>query len=238
MLARLRIRPPLSLLLTALLSALGGGMVSILPSSAVVSARHTASATHKKAHKPRRKKPARRHVRVRRGPTGPAGSTGATGPQGPAGAAGPAGSAGPQIALSLQIDWLGAENAPEHESSSAQLPGIGALTATCTTQTQTLTLAPANGNYRTVLDASTFEREGTNGVSSNERHETTTAPITLALPPNGMISATVSLEPIAGNGGEQLAAPAMLTLSSEFKMNGSIGSEDDCHVAGQIIGQQ
>ena len=234
MLARLRIRVPLSLLLTAFLSALGGGLVAILPSSALVSARHTASATHKKAHKPRRKKLTRRHVTVRRGPTGPAGPVGPAGPQGPAGAAG---AAGPQIALSLQIDWSEAQNTSGHESSAVALPGTGTLTATCTTQTQTLTLAPANGNYRTVIDATTFNSAGTQ-AATNERHETTTTPITLKLPTNGMINATISLEPIAGNGGEQLAAPAMLTLSSEFVVNGSNGPEDDCYVAGQIIGQQ
>jgi hypothetical protein len=231
--SRLRIRLPLSLLVTAILSALGGGLVAILPSSALISASHTSgvAAKHSKHH---RKAP-RLKVVVRRGRTGPRGAPGPAGPQGPAG---PAGAAGPQIALSLQINWLEAANSSGHESSAATLPGIGTLTATCTPQTQTLTLTPASTSYRTVIDATVFEGEGTQGVSSNERHETTSAPIVLALAPNGMINATVSLEPIAGNGGEQLAAPATLTLSSEFKANGSSGSEDFCYVAGQLIQQQ
>ncbi len=240
MLSRLRVRPSLPLLATAVLSALGGGLTAILPSSALTVARPDAgvAAKHGKSKKHARKAGGRHRVTVRRGPAGPTGPAGPAGPAGPPGPAGGAGPAGPQIALSLQVDWREASNVQGHESASVALPGIGTLSASCTLQAQTLTLTPASSTYRTVLDASTLQGEGSQGVSSNERRETTGAPTTLALPPNGMITATVSLEPIAGNGGEELAAPAMLTLSSEYKLNGASGAEDDCFVAAQVVQQQ
>ncbi|HEY7892384.1 MAG TPA: hypothetical protein VIC05_09275 [Solirubrobacteraceae bacterium] len=237
MLKRLRVRLPLSLLATALLSALGGGLTAVLPGSALTSARPDASvaAKHNKPSKHAKKTSGHHRVSVRRGPPGPVGPAGPAGPQGPAGATG---APGPQIAVSLQVDWREASNIQGHESASVALPGIGTLSASCTLQAQTLTLTPASSTNRTVLDASTLQGEGNQGVSSNERRETTGEPTTLALPPNGMITATVSLEPIAGNGGEQLSSPAMLTLSSEYEQNGSSGSEDYCYIAGQIIQQQ
>ena len=55
-----------------------------------------------------------------------------------------------------------------------------------------------------------------------------------ALPPNGMLSATFSVEPVTGNGGPG-PAPSTLTLSSEYKVNDSDPSQDFCFVAGQVI---
>lgn len=174
--------------------------------------------------------PSRRAKRLvwRRGPAGP---------QGPRGLSGPEGAPGPQIAVSLAVNWLGLDNAPGNDAASAELPGVGTLVATCSATTQSLTLFPDGGGGRTVLDVTVFQGEGTAGASSNERHESSGAPVSLPLPPNGMVSGVISVEPVAGDGG-QLASPATLLLSSEWKNNDPSPASNYCYVAAQALQQQ
>jgi hypothetical protein len=241
-----RNRPRLSIALPVLLTvfgctlavALAGTATVSKPQTVVMSSAHTtspeAAAAHPRVHR-RHHHHKRHHPRVSKGRR----VRTVVGPPGPPGAQGPEGPPGPQVALSLAVNWLGLENAPGHDSSSAGLAGIGTLTATCNEATQTLTLTPAGNGGRTVLDVTTFQGEGTEGASSNERltTESASAPISVPLPPNGMVSGTLSVEPISGNSGA-LALPASFMLSSEWKTNDPNTALNYCYVAAQLLHQQ
>jgi hypothetical protein len=169
-----------------------------------------------------------------RGPQGPQGPRGPVGPVGPAGPAGPA---GPNIGLSLTINWTGVANAPGNDTATATDPAIGTLTATCNGGDQQIVLAPAQvSGVRTVADVTTFQGEGTQGISSNQRltSEGNGSPITIPLPTNGMIVGTVSLEPIGGTGGPE-PDPVTLTVSSQWKLNDPTPANDYCYIAGQAL---
>ncbi len=249
-----RRHPRMSIALAAVLSALLGGIVLGLPGGAATTAprpqttamrslrtapggradrraagqriglrnRQKAKHAHRRRHGHKR---ARRQA-VRIGPAGPPGPTG------------PPGAPGPQIAISLTINWLGSVNAAGHDTATGQLSGVGTLTVTCNTDTQTLSLAPAGNGGRSVLDVTTFQGEGTAGASSNQRlYSESNAPVSVELPNNGMMSGTVSAEPIGGDGG-QLASPASFLLSTEWKNNDPDPGRNYCYVAAQVLQQR
>jgi hypothetical protein len=173
---------------------------------------------------------------------GPRGQRGPRGPRGPRGRRGPAGRRGPRgadRALNLTITWRGDAAAPGRDSDSVVVKGIGTLTAVCTPQTQTLTLKPARSDVRTTANISDFE----GSAATNEQPYTEGGtPLLIgsptqpggALPPNGMIFATLSVEPIAGDGGLG-PSPATVTLSSEYKVNDPNPANDYCFIAAQVI---
>jgi hypothetical protein len=175
-------------------------------------------------------------VTVVRGPRGPRGRRGARGPRGPAGRRGPRGS---DRVLNLTINWRGDAAAPGRDADSVVVAGIGTLRAICTPQTQTLTLTPAAGDVRTTANVSDFE----GSAATNEQPYTVGGtPLLIgsptqpggALPPNGMIFATLSVEPIAGDGGPG-PSPATVTLSSEYKVNDPDPAADYCFIAAQVV---
>lgn len=219
-------------MLLVLLGGLAGGLTAAFPSGTAVHERSAAPAAGAHAVP----STTARHRAKRHWRRGPRGRRGRAGERGPAGAPGPVGAPGPDIAGSLTINWRGLENAPGHDGASAQLPGIGTLTATCNASTQVLSLTPAVAGRRTVLDVTEFQGEGTTGASSNQRLPgESTAPVSVPLPPNGMVSGVISVEPISGNG-EPLAHPATFLLSSEWKVNDSEHpSENYCYVAAQLL---
>ncbi len=204
-------------------------------SRSVGSARQ-AAADHKTAA-PKKSASAQRTVLVRGaagavGPQGVEGPTGPAGPQGPEGAPGPT---GPDLAVSLSINWSGLAYAPERDTTVQSIPGIAQVEARCTVEEQALVLTPTLSGVRTVADVTTFQGEGTAGVSSHARiYSESTTPITIPLPTNGMIEGTLSVEPVTGDGGPG-PAPYSLTLSSEWKLNDPNEANNYCYVAGQFL---
>lgn len=243
-------RPRMSIAIVALVSALAGGLAVVLPGAATVSrpqavavsslrpagpgpAANQASDSQARRHQLRRRKPrhvGRSHRKKRRRRSVRVGPAGLPGPQGPPGPA------GPDISTALTINWRGLDSAPGHDTAAGQIVGIGTLLVTCNATTQTLNLLPAGNGTRSVLDVTTFRGEGTEGTSSNQRLASeSSAPISVDLPSNGMISGTISAEPISDGG--QLAAPATFLLSSEWKSNDPDPSLNYCYVATQVLQQ-
>jgi hypothetical protein len=181
-------------------------------------------------------KPAQRVVVVRgaTGPRGFAGVTGPEGPPGPEGLQGPPGPPGPNIAVSPTLNWHGLENAEGRDRTVTELPGIARIELRCGTAAQDILITPSNEGVRTVADVTTFQGEGTAGVSSHDRQfSESLAPLAIPLPPNGMIEGTLSVEPISGEGVG--AAPASFTFSSEWKLNDPDAAANYCYIAGQFL---
>jgi len=157
------------------------------------------------------------------------------GPAGPAGPAGPPGPPGPNIAASLSLNWSGFANTASFDSSQAALAGLASLSTVCNASVQQLVITPAAQGVRTVADLTTMQGEGVQGISSFQRTESDSGtPIVVALPNNGMITGTISVEPISGTGGVE-ADPATITLSSQFKLNDPDAADDFCYVAAQAV---
>jgi hypothetical protein len=174
-------------------------------------------------------------VRGVTGPRGPQGVAGAAGPAGLAGPEGPPGAPGPNLAVSLTINWSGLAYAPERDTTVETIPGVAQVEARCTLEEQALVITPALSGVRTVADMTTFQGEGTAGISSHTRtFSESTAPLSVPLPTNGMIEGALSVEPIAGDGGGG-PAPSSLTLSSEWKLNDPDEANDYCYIAGQFL---
>jgi hypothetical protein len=120
------------------------------------------------------------------------------------------------------------------------IQGIGTLDAVCNLNRQSLQLTPASSGVRTTANISDFE----GSVSSNNQPYSTDpgSPIIIgspsqpggALPPNGMLMATFSVQPVSGDGGPG-PAPATLTVSSEYKVNDPDPTQNYCFIAGQVI---
>jgi hypothetical protein len=178
-----------------------------------------------------------RGLRGPRGHTGPRGLTGAAGPAGPAGVAG---AAGTDHAESLTLNWRGVDAAPGRDVASTVVPGLGTLRVTCNPSTQQMTFTPASDGVRTAVNVSDFE--ATNATNEQPYSTSTSQPIVIgsptqpghALAPNGMLMATISVEPISGDGGPG-PSPATLTVSSEYKVNDPSGPNDFCFVAAQVL---
>ena len=179
----------------------------------------------------------RHGIVIVRGPRGYRGYRGFRGPQGPAGPQGPTGAQGPagtDHVSSFSVNWSSG-NWSGHDSASVSIAGIGTLTAVCNPSQQTLTLTPSTGGARTSVNVSDFEA---NSAYNSQPFSQDGSPIQIgspnqggALPPNGMIMATFSVQPISGNGGPG-PNPATLTLSSEY--GPSRPPSGYCYLAGQI----
>ncbi len=159
----------------------------------------------------------------------PAAGPGRPGRQGVVGPQGAAGAPGTDVSRNLTVNWRQGAFAGR-DTSSADVPGIGTLTVTCNLSEQKLTLAPAaSGSVRTSMSVTTFQQSNapTDQLSTQDG-----SPITRTLPPNGMLQATLSVQPVDGDGGPG-PAPATLTLSSEYKVNDP--ADQFCFVAGQAL---
>jgi hypothetical protein len=163
------------------------------------------------------------------------GATGANGPQGPAGAS------GTDFAQDLGVDWING-NWSGHDTASVPISSIGSLAVVCNPSKQQLVLFPASSSVRTVMTLTTFQGAGSYNNSLNQRFVSTDgSPIVVSstmpnqpFPTNGMINGTLSVEPIAGDGGTG-PAPATLTLSSYLKVNDPTPSENFCFVTAQVL---
>jgi hypothetical protein len=168
------------------------------------------------------------------GPRGPAGPAGVAGPAGPAGPQGPTGPVS-NVVKSLTINWRNGVWAAD-PAATTPLPGLGTASLTCTAAAQTLTITPATTGSRTVVDADTAQGAGTLGATSFVSSTSQGSPITLAVPNNGMIFATISVQPATGNGGAG-PDPASMTLSSEWKLNDPNPVNNFCFIAAQFVGK-
>jgi hypothetical protein len=237
---------------TRALAALGACAGTVLGIALAVSgssaqqatANHGPGATARQAAATRRaganakRNAAAQRTAIVRGATGPVGPQGVEGPSGPAGPPGPEGAPGPpgpDLAVSLSLNWSGLAYAPERDTTVQTIPGIAQVEARCTPEEQALVVTPTLSGVRTVADVTTFQGEGTAGVSSHARlYSESTDPLTIPLPTNGMIEGTLSVEPITGDGGAG-PAPYSLTLSSEWKLNDPDEADNYCYVAGQFL---
>lgn len=180
----------------------------------------------------------KRGKRGRRGPTGPRGEPGPTGATGPRGIAG----SSDEHVLDIGVDWNGAANAAGHDVAAVDLPGIGTLALQCPSgppddpSVRRLVLTPLGGGRRTVANLTTFEGAGTT-AATNQRYQTDDAtPLTIPIPSNGMISGSFSVEPNSGENIEPGQLPiADLTLSSFWKVNDPVPSENSCHISAQLL---
>lgn len=174
-------------------------------------------------------------VRGANGPRGLPGLTGAEGPAGPEGPQGPPGPPGPNIAISPTLNWHGLENSEGRDTTVTELPGIARIEVRCGTAAQDILVTPLNEGVRTVADVTTFQGEGTAGISSHDRlFSESTSPLAIPLPPNGMIEGTLSVEPISGAGADA-TTPASFTFSSEWKLNDPDEAANYCYIAGQFL---
>ena len=187
---------------------------------------------------------AQRGKRGKRGPRGPRGRTGPEGERGPSGETGARGVTGSsdEHVLDFGVDWDGAANAAGHDSSAIDLPGIGTLAIQCPSTSpddpsvRRLVLTPATGGWRTVANLTTFEGAGTT-AATNQRYQTNdTTAITALIPNNGMISGSFSVEPNSGGSADAGQLPvADITLSSYWKVNDPIDTENSCHISAQVL---
>jgi hypothetical protein len=203
----------MALAVAAAIGALGGVLAVTLPSAAATQ---------------------HRTAKVARGPRGPRGYRGFRGRTGPAGPQGPIGA----LTAPVSINWFGEASAAQYgKASPVTVPGIGTLTAECDYSATQLVLTPASSaGTGTVANVTTFQGEGTDGVSSNQLLESygATSPIVIALPVNGMLTGTFSVEPDYGAGGPG-PSPASFTFSSERILNNPTASSNYCSVAGQLV---
>jgi hypothetical protein len=135
------------------------------------------------------------------------------------------------VARSLTVNWRGGAF-PGRDGASVEIPGVGRLDAVCNPSSQQLVLHPAADGVRTVATVDSYESASSS--VSTPQSQSKAAPIPIALPPNGMLSVTFSVQPVAGDGGPG-PPPATMQLSSEYVVNGSTVSEDFCYVAGQVL---
>jgi hypothetical protein len=169
-----------------------------------------------------------------RGARGYRGLRGPTGPQGATGSQGPAGTPGTDRVSSFSVNWSSG-NWSGHDSASVNIAGIGTLTAVCNPSQQTLTLTPASASVRTSVNVSDFEATQ---AFNTQPFSQDGSPIPIgspnqggALPPNGLIMATFSIQPVNGNGGPG-PSPTTLTMSSEY--GPSRPPSGYCYLAGQV----
>ncbi len=182
----------------------------------------------------------RRRLARYRGKTGPRGRkgarglTGRQGAPGPAGPAGTPGAPGPQgapavddLVRSLSVNWRLNASATR-DRGSITLPGLGSVSVVCNADEQHLVLTPGAAGRSVV----SFQRFQAASVESGR----TRAPDPVALPVNGMLTGTISVEPTAGDGGPG-PAPASFVLSSERKLNAAPGDEAEnfCSVNLQVL---
>ncbi|MCB0875475.1 MAG: hypothetical protein KDB46_04680, partial [Solirubrobacterales bacterium] len=166
---------------------------------------------------------------------------------------GPAGADGSsdEHVLQVGVDWDGSGSAPAQgaNSDTVVLPGIGTLSVACpATDPENYTDGPrrltltfgAGAGRRTVATLTTMQ--GSDAYPDNVdnvRRATASGPIAFQLPNNGMITGTLSAEPVNGNGEDAGNLPsAQITLSSWWKTNDlEDPSANYCHISGQVIAE-
>lgn len=219
--------------LSAFLGVLAVGAVSGAVSGGKKDAPAASSAATKKTTTKKKTTSRRgpRGLRGYRGRTGAKGVTGLVGPQGAPGAPGPQGPAATEVARSVTVNWRNNQYGGR-EAGGAILPSIGRVDVGCTERDgdQVLQVTPARDDQRTVLALQRFE--GTTGTHQQIPSTGPGDPIRVALPPNGMLTGTISLQPTGGDGGAG-PPPATFTLSSSYKVND--GANNFCHVAVQVL---
>lgn len=219
--------------LSALLGVLAVGAVSGAVSGSSSDGPSATSAAAKKTSSKKKTTSLRgpRGLRGYRGKTGAKGATGLVGPQGAPGAPGPQGPAAGEVARSLTVNWTRG-GFSGREAVMSTLPATGRLDVVCTPSEQVLQITPARDDQRTALALQRFE--GTNGSHQLIPSEGPGDPIRINLPPNGMLTGTISLQPRNGDGGPG-PAPATFTLSSSYKVNDPDPAQNFCHVAMQVL---
>lgn len=190
------------------------------------------------------KSKARRGKRGPKGPPGPKGKRGRRGPQGATGPQGPAGvdGANNERMVNLSIGWNGNSNAAGNDYDSASLPGIGELAIRCPAGNAAaeaphrLELTPSSGGRRTVMTITTFEAAGANNAENARYTSSSTERISAPLPFNGVVTGTVSIEPINGNGENAGVLPGgSLTISAYIKDDDANPASNYCHVSLQAL---
>ncbi|WP_354699406.1 hypothetical protein DSM112329_05122 [Paraconexibacter sp. AEG42_29] len=172
-----------------------------------------------------------------KGSAGPIGRTGADGPQGPAGTPGPQGAPASDAARSLSLNWI--RDFTGKDTAGIDVAGIGRLDLTCNTTTRELRLTPARSDVRTIMTADVYS--ATNGDHRRIASAAGEA-VTAALPVSGLLTAVLSVEPKAGDGGAT-TAPATVMLSIESKTNAVPADNADptkqdfnyCYAAAQTL---
>jgi Collagen triple helix repeat (20 copies) len=250
-----RLLPALVLAFVALMAgvALGSSSVRDWLSSGQASGAQSAQPKAEASKKKGKKNQGKRGPRGKRGPKGKTGPQGATGPAGPTGPQGVPGISGDQV-YDFSINWQNqtSDPGPGLTTTSLTIPRIGTLNVSCPwafehddrSGTMAFTPAADGSTTRGVASYAITYSSGHEGKSEARRRESTGAPIPIgyeeenhiALPPNGMVTGTLSVEPFSGNGGAS-QPPATFTLFSEYETN----KEDFeagkrlCHISGQVI---
>ncbi len=213
------------------LGAVAGVLVSSLPSGAASGRQASAARVVTQTV----------YVRGPRGFRGPAGPRGDRGPQGATGPQGPSAPNG-ATGLPLTINWFrdsGGDPQTQGHDGPITIPGVGTMTIECDYSNQQVVLTPystSTSGTRTVANVTVLQGAGYAGASQNYRFESYGSPIVFALPSNGMLSGTLSVEPTYGAGGTG-PNPSSFTFSSYYKLNGTNGAGDECEVAGQVVAQ-
>jgi hypothetical protein len=207
-----------ALVLCALAGALAAGLAVVVP---VIATEHSSRAST--SVKPTAHSAAARGRRGPRGSRGPRGYRGATGAD------------ATDVVRPFTINWRNGAFAGR-DSATAAIPSIGNLTAICNLDRQALVIDPTGPpGVRTVANVTSYEGEGTaNSFNDRLPHDPGQRQIIIPLPVNGMLSVTLSTEPVSGDGGAGVA-PATLMVSSERKVNDPVASLNFCYIAGQAL---
>lgn len=129
-----------------------------------------------------------------------------------------------EVLGALTVNWQH-DSPGGRDGDGMNVPGVGTLRITCNHEGQWLTLH-AEGDDRSVA-ASTYEGEGTQAVTHQDRGPVDGEPIAIRLPPNGMITATLRA------GGQERGT---LVLSSEYELNHDENRDlNKCFVAAQVV---
>jgi hypothetical protein len=207
-----------ALVLSALAGALAAALAVVVPGIATERSAGTQSTSGKAT--------AHSAARGRRGPRGFRGARGYRGLKG---------ADATDVVRPFTINWRNGAFAGR-DSASVAIPSIGNLTAVCNLDRQALVVDPiARPGVRTVANVTSYEGEGTaNAFNDRLPHDPGAQQIVIPLPVNGMLSVTLSTEPVTGDGGAGVA-PATLMVSSERKINDPVASLNFCYIAGQAL---
>ena len=153
----------------------------------------------------------------------------------------------------FSVNWQGQESdpGPGATTSGVSIPGVGTLGVSCPwafdapDTSGSMSFAPAADNVtaRGFAGYTTFQGAGAHAASGFHLDSTQASPIPIGytevpndlgsyhLPPNGMVTGTLGVEPLGG--GE--ATTASFVLSSEYVANDPAAANRFCHVSGQVI---
>jgi predicted peroxiredoxin len=121
------------------------------------------------------------------------------------------------LARSAQIVWRGDDNAPGHDAAGVDVPGVGTVSLSCQaspTGVRTITVDPATEG------GAVFTREGGDDHEADYDH----GPLVVQLPNNGQVKFG-------------LFGGASILVSSRWKVNDTIASQNSCRVAAQVVAE-